>query len=90
MSNDAKETKDGGPAFPQGTLDATDRYRQTTAAACCGISRREYFAAFALAGLSRAYVEGTVDDYRRENVADDAFKLADAMIAARDAKAVQS
>lgn len=54
-----------------------------------GMSLRDYLAAAAMTGLARSYAEGTVDDYLPEFVAQDAYKLADAMLEARKAQQVQ-
>ena len=63
---------DGGNAFP-------------SAGGPAGMSLRDWFAGQALAGMSRSHVEGTVDDYLPQFVAQDAYNLADAMLAARNA-----
>lgn len=73
----------GGPAFPQGTLDATRGYAQVTAAAYCGMSLRDYFAAQAAAQLvtrtrDRQFVH-TADE-----MAAQAYEIADAMLAERE------
>ena len=72
MSN---QINDGGPAFP--TMDATEHYR------LMGMTLRDYFAAAAAlqGNISHPEVTGNRDD-----IAMDAYKYADAMLKAREAK----
>ena len=67
------QPNDGGPAFP--TMDNSEHYRHM------GLSLRDYFAAAALTGLLSYYPNFDCDDY-----AADAYKLADEMLKAREAK----
>ena len=71
MSN---KHKDGGPAFPYGTKNVTERFSE-------GMSLRDYFAGQALAGLL-AHLPG---DSRRVAVGW-AYRLADAMLVERERK----
>lgn len=66
-------TKDGGKAFPGGQKAAHDPHPPYYS----GMSLRDYFAGQALVGMSFDY--GHVDD-----LANDAFRIADAMIEARE------
>lgn len=70
------DREDGGPAFAATAVSASDDvYHQ------CGLSMRDYFAAAALAGLAaRVPVE---------RVAEFAYRIADAMIAARKSESSQ-
>jgi hypothetical protein len=81
------EIKDGGPAFPQplGT---------ETVSGCEGLSLRDYFASKALIGLmAEPFIQGhlatafeiTKDENAVDTYAISAYKLADAMLAARGA-----
>ena len=66
------ENKDGGPAYPShGTMGEV---------ATRGMSLRDYFAAKALSGLP------ALDEVVPEKAAMWCYKIADAMLAARDAK----
>jgi hypothetical protein len=62
---------DGGPAFPRHAYDGHD-----------GMTLRDWFAGQAMAGLVSYVVEGATF----ENVAEDAYKAADAMLKAREVK----
>lgn len=66
----------GGPAFPVPGLQHDEDFN--------GMTLRDYFAAQALQALIRAddYLEG---NWSNENVAQDAYALAGAMLAARGA-----
>ena len=84
--------KDGGPAFPGGerwrTLDLAGN--QTTHARApyqCGLSLRDYFAAKAMQGIlaGPASREG-VPMKEWMDVPGHAYRLADAMLAAREAQ----
>jgi len=78
MSN----TNTGGPAFPQVELD------QVTGNPCdqhSGMTLRDYFAAKAMQGLiTSASLNRTESWYDEERVAESAYKMADAMLKARD------
>jgi len=76
MSN----TNTGGPAFPSPVIDVDDH---------AGMTLRDYFAAKALPAIYKdtcecARVDGWPDGWRDE-VAAEAYELADAMIKARGA-----
>jgi hypothetical protein len=64
-------TTDGGPAFPRHGYNSND-----------GMTLRDWFAGQALAGLVSYVVKGATF----ENVAEDAYKAADAMLRAREVK----
>jgi len=64
-------TNDGGPAFPRHGYNSND-----------GMTLRDWFAGQALAGLVSYVVKGATF----ENVAEDAYKAADAMLRAREGK----
>ena len=70
---------DGGPAFPmtvQEDIDCCPRY----AAGYGGMSLRDYFAGQALAGmLADSTRQGSLENY-----AEDAYGIADAMLAERE------
>ena len=84
MSN----TKTGGPAFPLSTVDPYERSVTT----CDGMTLRDYFAAKAMQAIYAAQVEwqstGCPADAESlqvmEDVAGDAYALADAMLKARE------
>lgn len=79
-----KRVDDGGQAFPSQQLDASGMPQYE---AQSGMSLRDYFAAKALPAIVAAYVEangrcvGT--DHIHYNCAAHAYKMADAMLAAR-------
>ena len=68
------EIKDGGPAFPShGTMGEVNHQ---------GMSLRDYYAGQAIVGtrsIMNFYNDGTID-----GIVNDAYKLADAMIEARE------
>lgn len=66
--------KDGGPAFPFDVQIDAEGGRATT----FGMSLRDYFAAAALQGILAA-------NHTHFDVSEHAYKIADAMLAARDA-----
>lgn len=79
------------PAFPTTRLEDNGRgYGDKHPVEYPGITIRDYFAAAALMGLARSYATGEVDDYLPQFVADDAYRLADAMLAKRDAASGQA
>ena len=74
MSND----KTGGPAFPKAWLDVwNDAVSVQT-----GMTLRDYFAAKALQGLLSCQSEET-GFYQAKNAAQEAYAMADAMLAER-------
>ena len=76
------DTKDnGGPAFPNPAL-ADENFHAPYDMS--GMSLRDYFAGQAIAGFSATI--GEVASPLWYKMADDAYTLADAMLAARDAK----
>ena len=77
------DKKDGGPAFP--TVDANDEHDYGTR----GMTLRDYFAAKALPVAWSAFSDGYYEcDTGSINlsVAECAYQMADAMLAAREAK----
>ena len=69
---------DGGPAFP------SDNFGQPSQ---IGMSLRDYFAGQALAGLCvPSLKDGPITDWEFDEIAPVAWKAADAMLAAREAK----
>ncbi len=89
-----KQDNDGGPAFPSGELKFDDGDCKT--AIHNGMSLRDWFAGQALVGLAadddqpmELRKDETADEARRRvwsGVAKVAYIIADAMIAAREAK----
>ena len=73
------KTNDGGPAYPTLGNIAYNSDWQTE----YGMSLRDWFAGRALTGLLSTY---TTDEVAWEKVAHRAYGLADAMLAAREAK----
>lgn len=73
----SEKINDGGPAFPlKGPLTSD----------CLGMSLRDYFAAKAMQSLISLGSEGYQEQsgfFHPENVADDAYNFADAMLEAR-------
>ena len=71
----SEKINDGGPAFPlKGPLLTSD---------CLGMSLRDYFAAKAMQSLISLGSNGYKDGggfFHPENVADDAYNFADAML----------
>lgn len=82
MSTETTKVDDGGPAFPT----------QTAYPGYCGLSLRDYFAAAALPEAIRTLNANTGEDFSlgdesdRVLAAEDAYRMADAMLAARAAK----
>lgn len=79
----SKEFNDGGPAFPViGAPGAPEDYP--------GMKLRDYFAAKALPAVIREYCEGNGrvigTDHILSNASAIAYKLADAMLRAREAQ----
>jgi hypothetical protein len=71
-----KKIEDGGPAFPHMAVDGHPDYR-------LGLSLRDWFAGKALAGMLASETDGST--YREDHAAERAYRLADAMLAARKA-----
>ena len=72
------QPKDGGPAFPGLTYVSWNGQKNPE-----GISMRDYFAAAALQGL---LADGHGNAWCNETCSAKAFKIADAMIKAKEAK----
>lgn len=76
--------KAGGPAFPMTVTEHVGPDGQPlTAAFYHGMTLRDWFAGQALAGYASTL--GAVEVVRWERLADDAYRAADAMLAARGA-----
>ena len=77
---------DGGPAFPVSEVDGDGNHYHTS----MGMSLRDYFAAIALPAACEEYCRfaraSGFDERWRDGVAQDAYAMADAMLAAREAK----
>ena len=71
----SKLTSDGGPAFP--TLFIEPNYGSGYA----GMNLRDYFAAAALQGILALDKDGTWDEFSKCS-----YRIADAMLKAREAK----
>lgn len=80
------QIKDGGPAFPFDEKEGDGMHYHSHG----GMTLRDYFAATAFPAVLAAYVEangrciGT--DHVAYNCASHAYRMADAMLAAREAK----
>lgn len=72
----AEPINNGGPAFPVNS----DNYAPPDSA---GMSLRDYFAAKAMQGFVSSYEEGQVT-CSLDDIALDAYKMADAMLKARE------
>jgi len=79
-----EQIKDGGPAFPVQSAAEWQGH---------GMSLRDYFAAKALSAIYKDYWEGVRlhefscdDETWPMNLAMDSYRMADAMLAAREAK----
>jgi hypothetical protein len=75
------EIKDGGPAFPH-----PQGWRKDGSTVGEGLSLRDYFAAKAMQSLilTKWYDDERTVNETKEPLSDDAYELADAMLAARD------
>ncbi|MBC3230729.1 hypothetical protein [Serratia fonticola] len=77
----------GGPAFPQfGYEDASGRYWDSSEMGGTGLTLRDHFAGLAMQGWLATYGEDMVHPAHRGNaddVARNAYALADAMLKAR-------
>ncbi len=69
---------DGGPAFP--TVEQVDRHGDPTTYADSGMSLRDYFAAKAMQGMLASDINATESSFAQQ-----AYKMADAMLEARTA-----
>jgi hypothetical protein len=76
-----EQPKDGGPAFPFAATDPSNVAMQAS-----GMSLRDWFAGKALAGLASNCDEAGLSSWCAAPLADRAYEIADAMIAARGAK----
>jgi hypothetical protein len=87
----SEQIKDGGPAFPCEQHEAQDNtWNQTFES---GMTLRDYFAARALPAIYKDYWEGVRlhefdcnDETWPTSLALDAYRMADAMLLAREAK----
>ena len=73
---------DGGPAFPVQSIYSEDHGTNSR-----GMTLRDYFAGQALAGLCvPGLKDGPITDWEFDEIAPVAWKAADAMLAAQEAK----
>lgn len=87
----SERIKDGGPAFPAKRVEEFPLYTMegelmdvsTHEVAYAGMTLRDYFAGQALAGLGIGFGEGDVQWFEQYG-AKAAYRIADAMIAARE------
>lgn len=70
---------DGGPAFPKDLYFDEARVGQSN-----GMMLRDYFAAKALSGINRDLAGLNDVPYFYERIADDCYRMADAMLKARE------
>lgn len=75
------EINDGGPAFPQLELDQSTGNIHTQH---FGMTLRDYFAAKAMQGICANEATLPTRQEYFDNIANDAFRLADAMLKARE------
>ena len=79
--------KDGGPAFPVHSVSWKEKGEDCVAIGTHGMTLRDYFAAQVLAGLCVPGSEdGPITDWDFDLIAPVAWKAADAMLKAREAK----
>lgn len=71
----------GGPAFPQHGWSSNQEVRRMMEQSGHGMTLRDYFAAQSIAGINPGRLYG---DDGIQTIADQAYKLADAMLAARE------
>jgi hypothetical protein len=71
----------GGPAFPFAATDGSNVLLQTN-----GMSLRDYFAGQALIGTTEWRPSWSADKARTQSIAEYAYAVADAMLAARKEK----
>ena len=79
---------DGGPAFPEIRIRGGDNYNQPMKLYYGGMTLRDYFAAKSIPIMWDAYDKGYCglndkDEPNIKTIADGAYQLADAMLAAR-------
>ncbi len=72
--------KDGGPAFPVTIEPEPDVFKLLP-----GMSMRDYFAAKAMEGIVGGFVARTSVEMNYRVIANDAYRIADAMLQAREA-----
>lgn len=77
--------QNGGPAFPGGQID-----RETWTEYPVGMSLRDYFAAQIVAGFFTDRSIGFYTAADRKSLAQSAYEIADAMLAARASEGTQS
>ena len=81
------DTNTGGPAFPEVRIISGDNYNAPTKVYYGGMTLRDYFAAKAMQALMTSDKYGGIvgiNNYEH-NRAKDAYKVADAMLKAREA-----
>ena len=72
----------GGPAFPLAPVSHHENVVVLSESVATGMTLRDYFAAKAMQG----YIHRAVTELDMEDVAIDAYEMADAMLHAREAK----
>lgn len=76
---------DGGPAFPcQLVIEGSAPGESAVVTSALGMSLRDWFAGMALQGMATHH--GQICDGYRENLAKNSYRVADAMLAARNGK----
>ena len=82
-----KTINDGGPAFPVPSVSWKEKGEDRVAIGTRGMTLRTYLAGQALAGLCvPSLKDGPITDWDFDKIAPVAWKAADAMLAAQEAK----
>lgn len=75
----------GGPAFPATFLYFDEEQARTCATGTkCGMTLRDWFAGHAMAAIVAHQQHGDCEQTSREELADCAYEVADALLAVRD------
>ena len=80
----SKEINTGGPAFPEVRIRSGDNYNPPTKLYYGGMTLRDYFAAKALQGYLASFHPHEEPVEFATKIAEDAYAMADAMLAARE------